>query len=250
MNHIKIFPLSEGVFTIGHDRIFVPFDIHKNNLNERPTGSLLVEVQPFLLQYKNKNYLLDTGLGFKNQKGELQIFENLQKHHLTPNDIDYVILSHLHKDHAGGITIKNEQHIERLAFPNARYFINKNEFEFAMQKGYPSYHIEDFELLKNDSRTEWLSTEGSIYQFITYQENGGHCPHHTTFLFTDEQNEKVFFGGDVAPQLRQMKTKYIAKYDYDGKRSMELRQQFAAIGKEEKWQFLFYHDITNPIGSL
>ncbi len=250
MKNIKIFPLSEGVFTIGHDKVFVPFEINKDKLNERPTGSLLVEVQPFLIQYQNKNYLLDTGLGFKNSNGDLQIYENLKKHKVSPNDIDYVILSHLHKDHAGGIAFKNEQNTEQLAFPNARYYVNKNEFEFALQKGYPSYHIDDFELLKNDSRTEWLDVEGKVFDFVHYQENGGHCPHHTTFLFSNNLDQKVFFGGDVAPQLRQLKTKYIAKYDYDGKKSMELRQQFAATGKEEKWQFLFYHDVTNPIGIL
>jgi hypothetical protein len=57
---------------------------------------------------------------------------------------------------------------------------------------------------------------------------------------------KVFFGGDEAPQLQQMKSRFVAKYDHDGKRSMELRQEWRKKGEEEQWQFLFYHDIKTP----
>jgi hypothetical protein len=56
----------------------------------------------------------------------------------------------------------------------------------------------------------------------------------------------VFFGGDVAPQISQMKSRFVAKYDYDGKRSMELRQEFIERGKAEDWTFLFYHDTKLP----
>jgi len=47
----KVFPLSEGVFTIGHDKEFVPFNIDTDILTDRPIGSLLVEIQPFFSSY-------------------------------------------------------------------------------------------------------------------------------------------------------------------------------------------------------
>jgi hypothetical protein len=37
----------------------------------------------------------------------------------------------------------------------------------------------------------------------------------------------------------------VAKYDYDGKKCMELRQQWWAEGKEKDWTFLFYHDTEH-----
>ena len=58
---------------------------------------------------------------------------------------------------------------------------------------------------------------------------------------------RYFFGGDDAPQLQQMKTRYAAKYDYDGKKAMELRQKWWEEGEEEGWTFLFYHDIKTPV---
>jgi hypothetical protein len=44
-----------------------------------------------------------------------------------------------------------------------------------------------------------------------------------------------------------MKNKFIAKYDYDGNKSMQLRQQWREQGEREKWVFLFYHDIKSPV---
>ena len=57
-------------------------------------------------------------------------------------------------------------------------------------------------------------------------------------------------GLGVAPQLQQMKNRFIAKYDYDGKKCMELRQQWWQQGEKEKWTFLFYHDIKMPVYSF
>ncbi len=73
---MKIIPLSEGVFTIDKTKIFVPFDLEKDELQARTSGSLLVEVQPFVLITKKDILLLDTGLGFMKQN-EMQLHQNL-----------------------------------------------------------------------------------------------------------------------------------------------------------------------------
>ncbi|MEZ5046203.1 MAG: MBL fold metallo-hydrolase [Chitinophagaceae bacterium] len=246
---MQIFPLSEGVFTIGHDKIFNPFDPLKDVLTDRPTGSLMVEIQPFLIELRGEYILLDTGLGFKNKEGEWQLYENLKQVGVSPEQIHKVILSHLHKDHAGGILNQNIQQIESLMFPQATYYISKKEFEFAIQKGYPSYELSDFEMLKNHPQVEWLDEKGAIGDYISYETIGGHCPYHIA-IHIKYNGKTVFYGGDVVPQLRQLKTKYVAKYDFDGVKSMELRQQFAKRGKEEAWTFLFYHDVKIPISTL
>src|SRR5579884_3733517 len=83
----KIFPLSEGVFTIGHDKEFVPFNMGQDELNDRPAGSLLVEVQPFLVDNGRDLLVFDTGLGFRNSAGDLQIHANIKKQGYQPEDI-------------------------------------------------------------------------------------------------------------------------------------------------------------------
>lgn len=246
----RIYPLSEGVFTIGHDKIFHPFNPSTDELNDRPTGSLLVEVQPFLIVTEKDVIVVDTGLGFQNADGTLQIHHNLRQVGFEPSQVTRVLLSHLHKDHAGGSTFRDSRGVMRPSFESAAYYIYRNEADFALKTGFPSFIPEEIEPLFSSGQVRWLDGEkGDIEGFIHFEHSGGHSPEHIVFLVEDGE-EKIFFGGDEAPQLKQMKMKYIAKYDYDGKKAMALREQYATRGRQEGWQFLFYHDVAKPIASL
>jgi hypothetical protein len=79
------YPLPEGSFTIDKTKVFVPFDEGKDVLSERPTGSLLVQIQPFLLVTSKDILLLDTGLGYSNSEGKLQVHENIRRQVTGPN---------------------------------------------------------------------------------------------------------------------------------------------------------------------
>ncbi len=246
----EVYPLSEGVFTVGHDKQFVPFHLETDELNARPTGSLLVEVQPFLVITDKDVIVFDTGLGFNNKDGVLQIHDNLRKHGYEPSMVTKVLLSHLHKDHAGCLVFTDDNGLIKTTFPNADYHIYRPEADYALKTGYPSYHIEDIEPLFATNQVKWLDgEEGMIDGYIMFTHSGGHCPQHVVYLL-DDGHDKIFFGGDEAPQLKQVKMKYVAKYDFDGKKAMELRAQYAEQGKREGWKFLFYHDVKSAVATL
>jgi len=243
---MKIIPLSEGAFTIDKTKLFVPFDTGKDDLQQRATGSLLVEVQPFAVVTSEDILLLDTGLGFE-QEGVLQLHKNLMDAGISPSTVTKVLMSHLHKDHAGGISKKDEQTGKHeIAFPNATYYVQQQELAFALEKGLPSYIPAELECLQTASNVHLLNGNGVIDGYIKYEVTAGHSPFHQVFWIADA-GEKIFFGGDDAPQLGQMKNKFVAKYDYDGKKCMQLRQQWWKQGEAENWTFLFYHDIKTPI---
>jgi glyoxylase-like metal-dependent hydrolase (beta-lactamase superfamily II) len=247
---MKIIPLSEGAFTIDKTKQFVPFDKAKDDLQERSIGSLLVEVQPFCIITSGEVIVVDAGLGFSNPDGTLQIHQNLLDNGINPMDVSKVLVSHLHKDHAGGIS-KEDKVLQQkfFSFPNAVYYVNSNELAFALEKGKPSYTPDEFDILSGSDKVVFTEGNGNIDGYISYEVSGAHSPHHQVFLI-EENGEKIFFGADVAPQLQQMKSRFIAKYDYDGKKCMELRQEWWQRGKEERWTFLFYHDIKTPVFSF
>lgn len=239
---MKIIPLSEGAFTVDKTKLFVPFDIDQDVLQERPMGSLLVEIQPFAVVTSEDILLLDTGLGFT-KEGRPQIHKNLLDAGIEPARVTKVLMSHLHKDHAGGL---------RMAFPNAHYYVQRKELEYAFERGFPSYITEELDVLRdpaNSTRITLLDGDGVLDGYIRYALTGAHCPYHQVFWIVDG-GMTAFFGGDVAPQLQQMKNRFVAKYDYDGKKCMELRQVWWEKGREEGWTFLFYHDIRTPVYSF
>jgi glyoxylase-like metal-dependent hydrolase (beta-lactamase superfamily II) len=242
----RIIPLSEGAFTVDQTKKFIPFDKQTDNLQDRKKGSLLVEIQPFVVITSNDIILFDSGLGFAGQDGQLQIHKNLAANGINADDITKVLMSHLHKDHTGGIARPNKKII---SFENATYYINKNEWEYAFEKGSPSYHVNNFALLGKKENLILTEGDGMIDDYISYTVTGAHTPYHQVFKINDA-GSIIFYGGDVAPQLQQMKNRFKAKYDFDGNASMELRQKWWQQGQEEKWTFLFYHDIKQPTFSF
>lgn len=245
---MQIIPLSEGSFTIDKTKVFVPFDTSKEQLNDRPIGSLLVEIQPFLVITKRDVILLDTGLGYNLADGRPQIYHNLEKAGINPAQVTKVLMSHLHKDHAGGITFTDAQTGEHfISFPYATYFVQRREYDYAMGIGSASYITKDFELLDEFSKVIWLHEDaGTIDGYIRYELTQAHSQYHQVF-WIEEDGATIFFGGDDAPQLQQMKSRFVAKYDFNGKKCMELRQQWWEQGHQQHWTFLFYHDIQSPV---
>lgn len=255
---MQIIPLSEGAFTIDQTKRFVPFDLEKDDLQQRPTGSLLVEVQPFAVVTTEDILVIDTGLGFVSN-GVLQIHQNLRSAGIDPAGVTKVLMSHLHKDHAGGIGgdcssdgladgsggAGSARPPRQLSFPNATYYVQRKELDYAFEKGPTSYIPEELYCLRDNPRVVLLDGDGVIDGYIKYQITGAHSPWHQVFWIVDG-GETVFFGGDVAPQLQQMKSRFVAKYDYDGKKAMELRQEWWERGQREGWTFLFYHDVKTP----
>ena len=242
---MKIIPLSEGTFTIDSTKLFIPFDAAGDNLDDRNRGSLLVEVQPFVIVTSKDIILLDAGLGFE-INGDLQLHHNLKKAGIQPEEVTMVLMSHLHKDHAGGVGQEREGLGSRLSLPNAMYYVQQAEMNFAFEKGFPSFITEELVCLRNSLEVELLDGDGKIDDYIEYKVTGAHSPYHQVFWIR-EGNETIFFGADDAPQLHHMKSRFIAKYDYDGRKAMELRQQWWETGENEKWTFLFYHDIKTPV---
>jgi len=208
---------------------------------------LLVEVQPFAVITDKDILVIDTGLGFSNENSILQIHQNLLDNGINPSDVTKVLLSHLHKDHSGGISREDALSKQRtLSFPNATYYVNKDELEYALSKGKPSYIPEDFDMLQNSAQVKLTQGNGRIDDYIKYEVTDAHSPYHQIFKINGN-GQTIFFGGDVAPQLQQMKNRFIAKYDFDGKKCMELRQQWWVQGQKENWIFLFYHDVKTPV---
>ena len=179
---MKIIPLSEGTFTIDHSKQFVPFNQQSDNLQERSRGSLLVEIQPFVVITSKDILLLDAGLGFTNLDGTLQLHQNLIDNGINPSDITKVLMSHLHKDHAGGVSMKdNILNRYFLSFPSATYYVQKKELEFAMEKGLPSYIPEEIEILGEADNVIFLDGDGIIDDYIHHTITGAHSPFHQVY---------------------------------------------------------------------
>jgi glyoxylase-like metal-dependent hydrolase (beta-lactamase superfamily II) len=242
---LKVFTLYEGSYSVDATKKFVPFNPETDSPKDRP-ASLFIHVQPFLVQLKDSLLLLDTGLGYSDPEGQLILHKNIIKAGFDPADVEFVLMSHLHFDHAGGMIHKSDNNVE-LSFPDATYVIQRGEWEGAFTNASSSYKPAIFEYLQRNAQLQIVENSGTFNENIQYELTGGHTPFHQTFLIS-EAEEKVFFGGDVLPEPEELIRKFIAKYDFDGRKSMEMRTEYGIRAANENWNCLFYHGKKKASG--
>lgn len=244
---MKAYALYEGTYSVDQSKKFIPFDPKVHAHSDRP-GSLFINVQPFLVDTGKELILLDAGLGFTTPEGELLLHRNIRERGFQPGDVSKVLMSHLHFDHSGGM-VQDRYGRYEPSFPQAEYYVQREEFEHAVLKPSRSYYKPMLEAMQRSGNLVFLEGNGDIDSNIRYELTGAHSEFHQVFLL-DLTGVKYFFGGDVLPEPEQLQRKFIAKYDFDGRKAMQLRQEYGEKAAREGWTCLFYHSDTKAMGTV
>ncbi|MFD0766049.1 MBL fold metallo-hydrolase [Mucilaginibacter lutimaris] len=244
---MEIFALGEGSYSVDATKKFIPFNPETDSKRDRP-GSLFIHVNPFLITTADDLIVLDAGLGYKDTRDELLLHQHIRNAGFDPEDVTLVLMSHLHYDHSGGLVVERNGRLEP-SFPQATHVIQKDEFEFGLSGKSTSYHAEIFEALQNSAKIDFVEGSGEYKPGIKYELSGGHSKFHQVF-WIDIEGQKVFFGGDELPEPEQLIRKFVAKYDYDGHRSAELRIKYGKKAAAEGDICLFYHARATAIGTV
>lgn len=241
---MKIIPIKEGNFIADQSK---NFKILEGNQDSK---GIKMSIQPFLIITENDYILLDTGVGWKNNEGELIINEVLEKENVQNTQITKVLLSHLLKDHINGTLVRTDSGFESN-FPNAKIYIQKRELDFAFEsRGNPSFDFEILEALIQQPNIVWMDDDqGKIDNEIYYEVVGGHTPFLQVFKII-ENNEIAFYGADNLPQESYLKYHVTYKSDFDGKKAMQLRIKWQKEAIENNWKILLYHDLEKSILQL
>lgn len=244
--NFEIHCLDEGQFTIGLDKVFVPYEAGE----VLPKGTLFVAIKPFLIKSDHDILLLDCGLG-EEAKGRsiMYLMDNLAKHGVHREDVTKVLLSHLHFDHTGGCLFRlGDQCVP--TFPNALYYAQKGEANATFKGRSQSFKDELIATLEASGQLVWLDGDGEIDDHISYQITGGHTEFHQAYWLHDGSGRSILFGGDVLPQPSQVNRKFLAKYDFDPQQSQIQRISLAKEAYQKGALLLFYHSTQEAAGFL
>ncbi|MDP4161751.1 MAG: MBL fold metallo-hydrolase [Bacillota bacterium] len=209
-----------------------------------------LRTDPILLQVDGKNFLIETGIG----KGKLtekqlrnfgvseesKLLETLEELKLTPKDIDYILMTHLHFDHACGLTaLENGEYTS--IFPNAKIITSQTEWDEMRNPNIRSrntYWKENWEAIENQVlpfEKEWN------FGPITMVHTGGHSDGHSIILI-ESQGQTAVHMADLMPTHAHQNPLWVLAYDDYPMNSISGKKKWLEYGMSKNAWFTFYHD--------
>ena len=266
----RCYPLTDGSVLYPKEMLF-PGPLEKDAANvmapEPLPKEFMVSYSGLLVDTGKKRVLIDTGAGaFTPDTGHLP--ENLRTRSYAPEQIDLVILSHMHPDHIGGLMTNDGE----LRFPNAEVVASQIEYDYwtsettqSKLKAKSLFGLGDLELAMQASieknvvplaaKGRLRLTEGAYEPFpgVMTLPAGGHTPGHIAVLIEDSRQQMLFAGDAILHPLHVRYPAWKTVFDVQPEQSALTRLQildrcatedaltfhfhfpFPCIGKVARW---------------
>lgn len=260
----EIEQLSEGFFELFEDGSFSKMDPKRlnNPMGDPSLGrySSALGIDPLLVTDGETNIVIDPGLGWGLDKESgyqdtSNVFTNLDIFGLRPEDIHFVILSHLHFDHMACCSYVSKDIKTTASFPNATYLVQKQEWEFALSQlsdrtPGAGYRLDEFYKLIAEERVELVDSDTySPVNGIHLMKSGGHTPGHQVVKIEDS-GETAYFLGDLIPTEYHLNHYAMKLIDFDSIQAKKAKTLLLRNAFKEKAQLFFYHSLFNKTGKL
>lgn len=248
----EIYALREGFFYLDGGAMFgvVPKVLWEKKVPADSLNRICLATNSLLIRSPEAIVLVETGLGTKlppkfydHYAIELKpgLKEALKEIGVLPEDVDLVVNTHLHFDHCGSNT---EGEGEKIipAFPRALYFIQKGEWEAALnptERDRSSYLAENF--LPLQDRVVLVEGDREIIPGVRVVLTPGHTAHHQSVIIS-EGGKTIFYAGDLIPTAAHVSLPYIMSYDLYPVDTLNTKRKWLARAAEEGWLIAYVHD--------
>lgn len=224
-------------------------------------NNILQETNCVLVEDGERTVLIDTGYGPKLSEKRRKIFDaeegdpllrSLSDAGVRAEDVDAVVFSHLHFDHAGGATRLDEKGELVPTFPNAEYIVQRLEWVTATA-GFPElrgvYPQENLLPLKESGQLRLVDGNVELLPGLRAQVTGGHTHGHAAIII-ESGGETAVYLGDVCPTTRHLPVFWGLGYDVDLLRLRRSKAELLGRIADERWLALFDHDPDRAAGRL
>ncbi|MGH9897352.1 MAG: MBL fold metallo-hydrolase [Pyrinomonadaceae bacterium] len=210
----------------------------------------------------SERIIIETGIGDKWLPKLADIYAIRRQHSLPesvhritgygPEQITIVVNTHLHFDHAGGNTTLNAAGEVVPAFPHARYYIARDEYEHAespTERDQASYMPEHWRALKQTDQIVLQPADYEVVAGLHMETVPGHS--RTMQCVRLVQGKRTLFGfADIAPTRNHVSYPWIMGYDLYPVETLEAKKRLLPQAARENWLCLFYHDADAALFSL
>ena len=263
---IRIHGIEAGVQQLDGGAMFgvVPKPLWERRIPADTRNRIPLAMRCLLVEAPNALVLIDTGVGNKynekfadiygiSNKGDPTRLEDGIRHAgFDPADVDIVLNTHLHFDHAGGNTVRHPDGEIRPAFPGARHVVQRGELDFAGSQNErirASYLPENYEAIVQAGLWDLVDGPSEVTAGVTVTMTPGHTPFHQSVLI-ESDGEVACFLADVCPTSAHIPLPWIMGYDLEPLITLESKRGLWTRAYEEDWLLIFEHDPRVPWGRL
>lgn len=259
---LELVPLSDGHFALDGGAMFgvVPKPLWERRAPADARNRIRMGLRSLLVRGE-RVLLIDAGVGDKLDARSAELYGFDRHHHLdhalgeaglVPADVEIVLATHLHFDHAGGFTVRDGDGRVRPRFPNARYVVRRGEWEDARhphERNRASYFEENYVPLAHAGQLELIEEDAEIMRGVSVRRTGGHTMHHQIVMLQAGGRTAAFLA-DLVPTTAHVPLPWIMGYDLYPMDTLAFKRAFLREAIEQDYLLFFQHDPDVAAGYL
>jgi glyoxylase-like metal-dependent hydrolase (beta-lactamase superfamily II) len=265
---MNLYPINAGNFKLDGGAMFgvVPKSLWQKTNPSDSDNLIDLTARCMLIESGSRLILVDAGMGDKQSEkffsyykpwGDDSLVGSINNAGFSIDEITDVFLTHLHFDHCGGATVLNSNNVSVPLFKNAKYWSNKNHWDWATNpnsREKASFLKENLSPIEESGQLCFLDVKSP--GFNHYDELG------FDVLFVDGHTEKqmipkvsyngkeVVFMADLLPTAGHIPLSYIMGYDVRPLTTLEEKRSFLNLAVKEEYCLFMEHDAHNQIVTL
>jgi glyoxylase-like metal-dependent hydrolase (beta-lactamase superfamily II) len=257
--HVGDFELtavSDGIYHLDGGAFFgvIPKTLWQKKVMANEQNLIPAGLNSIVVRTGEHTILIETGIGNKLPEKLVKIYgqpaqllDSLDAAGVSPENIDIVINTHLHFDHCGWNTIRQDGKVVPT-FPRAKYYVQEGEWQYARRPSLRdaiSYMSDNYDPLIASGQMQLLREDQEIVPGISVKVFPGHTRHMQAVILRSGGQTACYIS-DLIPTSWHLDLTWVMSFDLFPLETMESRKQYYAQALPEKWLTMFTHDPNIP----
>jgi glyoxylase-like metal-dependent hydrolase (beta-lactamase superfamily II) len=262
LGDLELIPLLDGYLRLDGGAMFgvVPKPLWEKRAPADERNRITLAMRPLLVRGE-RLMIIDAGVGDSMDAKSAGIYaldraDNLDvtlgRAGVTAAQIEVVLASHLHFDHAGGFTTRDAAGTLRPRFSQARYLVNKGEWQDAThphERNRASYLPDNFVPLRDAGAIDFTDDDQAIMPGVRVRRTGGHTRFHQ-IVFLESAGRTAVFTADLIPTTAHVDEAWIMGYDLYPMDTLAFKRDFVREAIEREYLIFFEHDPNVAAGYI
>src|SRR5712692_5506331 len=262
LGDLELISVSDGFFRLDGGSMFgvVPKPLWETRAPADSRNRIRLAMRPLIVRGA-RTMIIDAGLGDKQNEKFCDIYGVDRRRHLdhalaeaglSSDDIDIVLATHLHFDHAGGFTTRDASGRLRPRFPRAQYVVRRGEWEDAThphERNRASYLFDNYVPLAEAGVLQLVDDDQTIMPGVKVRRTGGHTMHHQIVLIEWGGKTAAFVAG-MMPTPAHAPDAWIMGCDLYPMDTLGAKKQFVKEAMAKDILVFFEHDPAVAAGYI